>query len=307
MAELANERVAYYNGEIRLERDVLIPFRDHGFKFGDAAFDTLRSFGHRIFKLEAHVNRLYRSLRYLQIDPGLAPEEMMRITEEVFAKNRHLLAPDDDYWITERVSRGVVTPEGDAVVQEGATVIVECMPIPFKSRARLYRDGIDLVVPPVRRTPPESLSPRAKTQNYLNLILGDLGAKARDPEAWSLMLDHAGNVAEGMASNFFMVTDGRLLTPDERFVLGGISRETVIELAREIGVALEETDIDLFDVYNADEAFLTSTSLALCPVRSVDGRVIGAGTIPGPVTQRLLDAYGALVGLDIAGQYLKRL
>ena len=307
MAELANQRVAYYNGEIRLERDVLIPFRDHGFKFGDAAFDTLRSFGHRIFKLEAHVNRLYRSLRYLRIDPGLGPEEMMRITEEVFTKNRHLLAPDEDYWITERVSRGLETPEGEAVVQEGATVIVECAPIPFKSRARLYRDGIDLVVPPVRRTPPECLSPRAKTQNYLNLILGDLGAKARAPEAWSLMLDCAGNVAEGMASNFFMVTAGRLLTPEARFVLDGISRETVIELAREIGVALEETDIDLYDVYNADEAFLTSTSLALCPVRSVDGRVIGAGTVPGPVTQRLLDAYGALVGLDIAEQYLKRL
>ena len=81
----------------------------------------------------------------------------------------------------------------------------------------------------------------------------------------------------------------------------------MIELAREIGVPVEETDIDLYDVYNADEAFLTSTSLALCPVRSVDGRVIGAGTVLGPVTQRLLDAYGALVGLDIAGQYLKRL
>lgn len=304
---LANERVAYFNGKIVPESDVLIPFRDRGFMAGDAVFDTARTVRHRIFKLKEHIDRLYRSLRYIQVDPRISPKEMTDITEEVVQRNLHLIDADDDYWVSQRISRG--SDSADAVAGRGATptVIVECRPLPLKQRARLFRDGIDVIVPSVRRAAPDMLSPRAKTHNYLNLIMGDLEAKAADPESWAVLLDVNGNLCEGTGSNIFIVRGTTVMTPRERFVLPGISRETVIELAKEIGQPLVEADIDLYDAYTADEAFLTSTSLCICPVRSINGRHVGCDAIPGPVTQRLIDAYARLLDFDFVGQYKRRL
>jgi branched-chain amino acid aminotransferase len=304
---LANERVAYFNGKFVPESDVLIPFRDRGFMAGDAVFDTARTFRHKIFKLREHIDRLYNSLRYIQIDPGVPPKELTAITEEVIARNLHLIDADDDYWVSQRISRG--SDSADSVAGRGAapTVIVECRPLPLKQRARLFRDGIDVIVPSVRRTAPDMLSPRAKTHNYLNLIMGDLEAKAADPESWAVLLDANGNLCEGTGSNIFIVRNGTVLTPKARYVLPGISRETVIELAREIGQPLAEADIDLYDAYTADEAFLTSTSLCICPVRSINGRRVAADAVPGPVTQRLADAYAKLLDFDFVAQYKRRL
>jgi branched-chain amino acid aminotransferase len=299
------DRIAYFNGRFVPEREVLIPFRDRGFKFGDAVFDTTRTFGHRVFKLAEHVERLYRSLRYLRIDPGVTPARMIEITAEVVRKNLPLLEPDEDYWVTQRVSRGVDPAFRDVWGHAGPTVIVECVPLPLRERASLFRDGIRVVTPSVRRTPPEALSPRVKTHNYLNLIAADLEVKARDPEAWAVLLDTQGNLAEGLGSNIFLVQRGAVVTPREQAVLAGISRDTVIALARELGVSVVEKDLDLYDAMTADEAFLTSTSLCLCPVATVNGARIG-GDVPGPVTRQLTEAYCRLVDFDFVAQYLKR-
>ena len=284
---------------------MLVPFRDRGFLYGDAVFDMTRTFGHRIFKLKEHIERFYRSLKYVQIDPGLTPDELKAISEEVVEQNLPVLDRDEDCWVGQRVSRGLSEVEGEE--RSGPTTIVECTPLPLKKRARLYRDGIDVIVPSVRRVPPESLSPRVKSHNYLNLIMGDLAARALNPEAWAVLLDINGNVAEGLGSNFFTVQQGTLYTPREQYVLGGISRETVIELALKLGIQVIEKDLDLFDVYNAEEAFLTSTSLCICGVRAVNGVEIGGGRIPGAVTGRLTEAYTQLVDCDFVAQYLKHL
>ncbi len=300
------QRIAYFNGRFVPEREVLVPFRDRGFKYGDAVFDTTRTFGHRPFKVAEHVDRLYRSLRYLRIDPGLTAAQMIDITEEVLRRNLPLLEPDDDYWVTQRVSRGLDAAHRDIWNQTGPTVIVECVPLPLRERASLYRDGIAVVTPSVRRTPPQSLSPRVKTHNYLNMIAGDLEVRAQNPSAWAILLDTAGNLAEGLGSNIFLVAEGRVLTPREQSVLAGISRETVIDLAREAALTVVETDLDLYDAYNADEAFLTSTSLCICPIGTVNGARIG-GLVPGPVTRQLTEAYSRFVEFDFVAQYLKRL
>ncbi len=302
----ANHRVAYFNGRIVPEREVVLPFRDRGFKYGDAAFDMTRTFGGRAFKLKEHVARLYRSLRYLRIDPGIGEAEMVAASEAVLDRNRHFLTPDTDYWVGQRVSRGVDAVGDEGWDHTGPNVIVECIPLPLKARARLFRDGIDIVVPPTRRVAPDMLSPRAKTHNYLNLITADLEAKAQDPEAWSVLLDAEGHLAEGIGSNLFLVRDGEVLTPRERWVLPGISRETVIELCGALGIACREADLDLYDAATADEMFMTSTSLCLCPVRSIGGRHLPA-PVPGPLTRRLSDAYAAAVGCDFVAQYLKHL
>ena len=307
MAGATSERVAYFNGRIVPEREVRIPFRDRGFKYGDAVFDTTRTFGHRIFRLGEHIERLYRSLRYLRMDPGLTPAALAGITGEVLRRNLPLLPPDEDYWVTQRVTRGLDPSDREAFGQDGPTVIVECLPLPLRERAPLYRDGIRIVVPSVRRTAPDALSARTKTHNYLNVIAGDLEVKARDPEAWAILLDVHGNLAEGIGSNVFLVQGGTVSTPREQFVLPGVSRQTVIELARESGLPLVEKDLDLFDAYNAEEAFLTSTSLCVCPVQSVNGVRVGDGRVPGPVTRRLTEAYCRLVDHDFVAQYLKHL
>ncbi|HEY1796965.1 MAG TPA: aminotransferase class IV [Stellaceae bacterium] len=301
-----NQRVAYFNGNYVPEREVVIPFRDRGFKYGDAAFDMTRTFGGRIFKIEEHVARFYRSLRYLKIDPGLSQAEMVAISNEVLERNRHFLTSDTDFWVGQRVSRGVDAVGDEGWEQSGPTVIVECIPLPLKARARLFRDGIDIVVPPTRRTAPDMLSPRAKTHNYLNLIMADLEAKAQDKEAWSVLLDVSGHLAEGIGSNLFLVRDGEVLTPRDRFVLPGVSRATVIELCGSLGIACHEADLDLYDAATADEAFMSSTSLCLCPVRSIGGRALPT-PVPGPITRRLTEAYAKSVGCDFVAQYLKQL
>jgi branched-chain amino acid aminotransferase len=304
---LGNERVAWFNGRIVRESEVLIPFRDQGFLRGDAVFDMTRSFNGKAFRLGEHVTRLYRSLRYLDIDPGLSPAQMASTSEEVLALNRHLLGPGEDYWLAQRISRGVSRVPGDNWEHYGPNVIVECVPLPLRERAKHFRDGIDVVTPSLRRTPPDALSPRAKMHQYLNLVLADREVKAQNPDAWAVLLDVNGNLAEGQGSNIFLVRDGALTTPRERYVLPGVSRQATIDLAHQLQIPFEEKHLDLYDAYTADECFLTSTSLCICGVRSLNGRVFGADRVPGPVTQRLIDAYKEMVGCDFVAQYLARL
>ena len=295
------ERVAYVNGRIVPESEARVSIVDRGFILGDAVFDTTRTFGHKIFRLDEHLERLFDSLRYTRIDPGMSRNQLAELTMQVLEANLPLLEKEDDYWVTQRVTRG--TPNGDGGFDP--TVIVDCQPLPFLERSRYYRDGLPVRTPSVRRTPPESMSPRAKTHNYLNLVMGDLEVKAADPQALSILLDLDGNLCEGMGSNIFLVRDGELATPRDRFVLAGISRSVTFELARSLNLPVHQMDIDLFDAYAAEEVFVTSTSFCICPVSTINGSPVGAGRIPGPVTRRLQEAYSELVGIDIIRQYTR--
>ena len=307
MSERANQRIAYFNGRYVPEAEVRVPYRDRSFIYGDGCFDMTRTFAGKPFRVKEHIDRFYRSLAYLRIDIGMSAEQMMEVTHEVVRRNAHLLGKGDDWWVGQRVSRGVKAVGDEGWDHTGPNVIVDCQPLPFAARAAHYRDGIRVIVPSVRRTPPSSLSPRVKTHNYLNMIVADQEVRERDADAWAVLLDENGNLAEGLGSNIFVVKDGRISTPQGRYVLEGVSRQTVIELAKAEGFDLVERDIDLYDAYTADEVFLTSTSLCLCPVSKVNHAAIGGGTVPGPVAARLLKAYSAYVGVDIAEQYLSRL
>ncbi len=308
MTTIANQRVAYFNGRYVPENEVLVPFRDRSFVYGDAAFDVTRTFNGVPYRLAEHVARLYRSLKYLRIDPGLSAAEMTAISAEVLERNKHLIGKGEDFWLSQRISRGVDAVGDEGWDYTGPTVIVECKPLPFKQRAPMYRDGINLKFSSVRRTAPDALTPRAKTHNYLNLIMANLEVMDEaDDLAWTMLLDANGNLCEALGSNIFLVQDGTLLTPREQFVLPGISRQTVIDLAAELDIPFQEKDLDPFDSAVADEMFLTSTAFCVCPVATVNGATVGNGTVPGPMTARLLQAYSDLVDCDIAGQYLSHL
>lgn len=295
---MTQERVAYVNGEIVPDREAKISIHDAGFTHGDAVFDTTRTFGGEIFRLSEHLDRFKNSLKYMRLDPGLSKQKWVDLTMEVLETNLPLLEQNDDYWVTQRVTRGVDgTP----------SVIIECVPLPFKARAKFYRDGLPVIVPSVRRTPPEAMSPRAKVHNYINLKQAELEVQAQNADAWPVLLDVNGNIAEGPGANVFLVKNGVVTTPKEQYVLPGISRQTAIDLAQELNIELHEGDVDLFDAYTADEIFITSTSFCIVPVSTFNGSKIGESEMPGPVTDRLQKAYSGLVGIDFVGQYLERL
>jgi branched-chain amino acid aminotransferase len=307
MTPLSICRTAWFNGKFMPETHVLIPFRDRGWKYGDGAFDMTRTFNGRPFRLKEHIDRFYRSLRYLRLDPGMSPQAMIDVSEDILERNEQLRDAAGDWWLGQRVSRGVDPIDEEVPEHSGPNVVVHCTPLPLKARARHFRDGIDVWTPPQRRIAPDMLSPRAKTHNYLNMIVAEQSVKAHDPEGWAVLLDINGNLAEGMGSNIFVVRDGKLHTPSERYVLAGISRQMTLDLARKLDIPALECDIDLYDAANADEMFLTSTSLCIAGVRSFNGAKIGDGQVPGPVTRRLTDAYVAEVGCDFVKQYLDRL
>jgi branched-chain amino acid aminotransferase len=144
--------------------------------------------------------------------------------------------------------------------------------------------------------------------NYLNMVVAEQPVKAQNPAAWAMLLDENGNLAEGQGSNVFIVQDGRLRTPRERYVLPGVSRQMTMDLAHKLGIPCEEADIDLYDAANADEMFLTATSLCILPVRSFNGQVVGGEwTGAGPITKQLIAAYSEEVGCDFVQQYLDRI
>jgi branched-chain amino acid aminotransferase len=299
------DRMAYFNGSIVPESEVRVSFRDYGFQMGDGAFDSARSVAHKPFLFKEHVDRLYKSLGYLRLDPGLSPKEMLALTHEIFEKNRPLLAEHDDYWVSQWVSRGMRSM--NRIAAEGApTVIIECSPLPFRGRAQSMRDGLDVMTPAgIRRTPPEAISPRYKSMSYGNLVAGDIEVQAMRPGATCILLDTRGCLCEGLGSNIFIVRDGEVLTPHERYVLAGLSRQTLMGIAADKQIPLREADIDLYDAYVADEAFITSTSWCLVPVKSINGKPLAAGAW-GPVTRRLSEGYKErLGGFDYVAQYTR--
>jgi branched-chain amino acid aminotransferase len=300
-----HERVAYFNGSIVPESQVRVSFRDYGFSVGDGAFDTARSAGHKPFLFREHIDRLFKSLAYLRLDPGLSAKQMLDLTLEVFERNLPLLEEHDDYWVTQWISRGVRSLARTSA--EGApTVIIECSPLPLKARARGMQEGLEVITPGgIRRTPPEAISPRYKSLSYGNLVAGDVEVQALKPGATCVLLDTRGCLCEGLGSNIFIVRDGEVLTPHERYVLAGLSRQTVMEIAGDLSVPLREADIDLYDAYVAEEAFITSTSWCLVPVKSINGKIMSAGAW-GPVTRALSDGYKQrLGGFDYVAQYTR--
>ena len=300
---MSTERVAYVNGEILPENQASVSINDRGFLYGDAVFDTTRTFNREIFRLEQHLDRLYDSLRYMRIDPGMDKSEMKEITMVVLNKNLEILPEGEDYWVSQRVTRGVRGLPGGMK----PSVVIECFPLPIEERAEYYRDGIKMITSSIRRTAPESLSPRAKMHNYINLIQAELEVQSQDPKALALLLDVNGNLCEGHGANIFLVNKGVIYTPKEQFVLAGISRQVTIELAANLGYEIKETALDVFDAYIADEIFVTSTSFCICPVAAINGLAVKSESIPGKVTLELQNAYSRLVKMDFVKQYLDKL
>lgn len=301
------EAEVYLNGSFVPESEAKVSVLDRGFNGGEGVYDVTRGYGHRLFKLREHVDRLYRSLRYTRIDCGIAPDEMERLSNEVFERNRHFLGKEDDFAVWQVVSRGV---QQSSIGQKGSgkpTVTIFCIPVAFTGFARQYLDGAMLMTPSTRRIPPQSLEAKAKITNKMNHVLALHEAQMVDPRCTPLMLDIDGNISETHMGNFFFVSRGKLFTSTERNVLGGVTRSTIMtELAPALNLEVIEGNFTPYDVYAADEAFTCSTSPTITPVKSLNGTSINGG-VPGPVTLRLMKAWIEMVGVDFVSQALGHL
>ena len=292
------EHIAYYNGEWMPYDEVRIHPQDRGFTVGDVVFDVERTFNGKSFRMKQHIDRLYRSLKYVRIDPGLTPEEMTDITEEAIRRNEQFRAEVGDYRTNQWVTRGI-GGMGSSTGQ--ATLCVNVLPLEFSRYARSYESGQHGVITKTRSYPPGALDPKIKHHNRMNFNLAALEAEDVDPGAWALLLDMDGNLSEGTGYNYFLVTDGVIRTATDKAVLQGVSRGMVFELADQLGIPCVEEDLQPYDLYTADEAFFASTSYCVLPMTQVDKRDIGDGK-PGPITQQLLAAWSEAVGLEIIDQ-----
>jgi branched-chain amino acid aminotransferase len=300
------EAIVYLNGEFVPEREAKVAVWDRGFSGGDGVYEVTRTFGHRTFKLDAHIARLYRSLKYVRIDCGLSPADLETLSREILRRNLHLLKPVDDVAIWQVISRGRLQSTLSHKASSKPTVAIYCLPVAFEGFARQYVEGCLLMTPSTRRTPPQSLDPQAKITNKMNHMMAAFEAQQVDPRCVPLMLDIEGNIAETHLGNFFFVKNGTLCTSTEKTVLGGITRSSLIAMAREMRIPVVEGNFTPFDVYNADEAFTTSTSPTITPVRSLNGVAVGA-VVPGPLTLGFIRKWNAMVGIDIVEQAMSHL
>ncbi len=281
----------WIDGRVVDASEARIPVTDHGFLYGDGVFEGLRVYARRVFRLARHLERLSASARTIGLElPGgaAAMERIVLETARAFGK--------DEAYVRLVVSRGEGPLGVDPTLCPTPRVVCLVDEVQLYSAEKLAR-GIDLATASVRRPAPDVIDPRVKSLNYLNSVLAKREAKLRGADE-ALILNAAGQIAEASVANVFAVKRGALLTPPPTDgALEGITRDTVLDLARGLGIPAAERTLGRVDLFGADEVFLSGTGARLVPVGSLDGTRLG-GAIPGPVFHQLALAFGERVKVD---------
>jgi branched-chain amino acid aminotransferase len=276
---------ASVNGEITPAEEARVSVLDNGFTFGDAVYETLRTYGGRPFHLDRHLERLRRSAERLAI-PTPAGDALARDLDALLARAAN---PESYIRIIVTRGRGDISYHFDRV--KGPTVVMVVKPY-APLPAASYTAGIAIILSSVRRNSPQALDPAIKSCNLLNNILAMREAQAKDAFE-AILLNEMGEIAETAGANVFMVKDGTVLTPPlDAGILPGVTRQLVLDLAPGLALTVREEPVSVKDLLAADEVFITSTLKEVLPVATIDGRPVGAGG-PGPVTLRLLAALRA--------------
>jgi branched-chain amino acid aminotransferase len=278
----------YISGKLYDKADAKISVFDHGLLYGDGVFEGIRIYDGKVFRLREHIDRLYDSARAIYLEIPLSREQMMDAVASTIQAN----AKRNGY-IRLIVTRGAGSLGLDIRKTSDPQVIVIVDDISLYP-PELYENGLEIITAATVRIPPNALSPRIKSLNYLNNILAKIeGVRAGCLEA--LMLNHKGEVAECTGDNVFLIKHRVLRTPPlDAGILAGVTRGAVIELARGADIPVEEVALTRYDVYAADECFLTGTAAEVIPVVKCDGRPIGTGK-PGPITRQLRERFHQLI------------
>ncbi|OFW58874.1 MAG: branched-chain-amino-acid transaminase [Actinobacteria bacterium RBG_16_64_13] len=274
----------YIDGEFYSKEDAKVSVFDHGLLYGDGVFEGIRNYGGRVFELDPHIDRLYASAKVIALEIPLSREELVEAMMETIRRNEG----ENDY-IRLVVTRGV----GDLGLNPSkcpkATVFCIVGNITLYP-AEVYERGFKVKTLSTRRNDPQAVNPAIKSLNYLNNVMGSLELRGVDVNE-GLFLTTSGYVCECTADNVFLIKGNKLMTPSPALgALPGITRAVVMRLAAGVGMELEEGFYTLYDVYNADEAFLTGTAAEVGPVVELDRRPIGAG-VPGPITKDIITRF----------------
>ena len=282
-----SEAVCWLNGALMSAHAARVPVLDHGLLYGDGVFEGIRFYRGKPFRLDAHLDRLHRSASAMRLT---LPYDRETFAAAVAATIAAYGRPDGYLRLVVTRGAGRLGLDPASCRQPNVIIIADELALVSESvRAR----GARVVIASTRRIAPDALDPRIKSLNYLNHILARIEATNAGADE-AILLNARGHVAEGTADNVFAVRDGVLLTPPVTDgALAGITRAAVIELAETSGIPWAERSLGAFDLYTAEECFLTGTGAELIPVREVDGRALG--TCPGPVFRRLLAAFHGLV------------
>ena len=273
----------YIDGQFLPREQAKISVFDHGLLYGDGAFEGIRAYNGRVFRLMEHVDRLFDSAKTIDLIPPITKEEMAKVIIETLRKNNL-----KNGYIRPIITRGVGDLGLDPRKCEKPTVI--CIAVEWGAMyGDLYEKGLVAVSVSVRRNDASALPPNVKSLNYLNNILAKIEANYKGGDE-AIIFDTNGYVAEGSGDNIFVVKNGVIITPPTLNNLRGITREVVLEIAQSMGITVKEQNMGYFDLYSADEVFVTGTAAEVGPITKIDGRSIGTGR-PGPVTRQLIAAF----------------
>ncbi|HEY6585948.1 MAG TPA: branched-chain-amino-acid transaminase [Candidatus Methanoperedens sp.] len=282
--------VIYFNGKFVPKQEARTSIYDHGFLYGDGVFEGIRAYNGRVFRLNEHLDRMYDSAKAIDLKIPLSKDDMKKAIIETMKRNNLR-----DAYIRPIVSRG----DGDLGLDPRKCPIPNVFIITQEWGAMygdLYEKGLTGITVGVRRNAPEAMPPNIKSLNYLNNILAKIEANAKGGDE-AIMFDVHGNLSEGSGDNIFVVKNGQVITPPALNNLRGITRAAAVELARKEGIDVLETNMGLFDLYTADEVFVTGTAAEIGPITKIDGRLIADGN-PGKITKMLMSAFKELTKIE---------
>ena len=296
------------NGEFIPETEAKVSIYDSSLMFGDMVFEMTRSFNGEQFKLMEHIDRLFDGIKILRIPFSQTKEEVYEACMQTIEKNSSFFAEDDEHRLMIDVSRGLLgIYEGIEGLRKGSNLIIADFPLRWtvSTMGDLFTTGINAVVTSQRAIPAQLMDPKIKNRSRLFYLMANIEASQFEGNNnWALLLDQEGFISEGTGDNFFIIKNNVVITPEGRNILRGISRQYIMEeVAPKLGMPVIEKNIEPFDVYTADEAFMTGTPFCMLPVTSFNGVKIGSGKV-GPKFSELLNAWCDNVGVNIKEQII---
>ncbi len=299
-----NEPLVFLNDEFIPASQAHLNIYDLGVVLGATLTEMTRTFKHTPFRLEDHIARLYRSCKYANLKLPFSEQEMLEKTIELSTANCKLLREDEDLGIVHFVTPGeqpLYAGSAMGIARLTPTICIHSFALPFFAWHHFFDEGVHVVTPAIRHIPPQCIDPKTKNRSRFHWHLADQQTHQVDPKAISLLLDLEGNITECSGSNFVIVKGRTTYSPTSRNILGGVSLQTVRELSAELGLVWVEKDLQIYDVVNADEAWLTTTPYCLAPCTRINGQPVGDGKI-GPLFHQVMKAWSERVGMDIPAQ-----
>lgn len=302
----SKSRLVYFNGKFIEEKEARISIYDSALMFGDMVFEMTRSFNKKHFKLKEHIERLFYGLKILRININMSKNEMYKACLKTAEVNDHLFDKNDEHRLMIDVSRGLLgIYHGIKELNKGPNVIIADFPLRWtvSGMGKLFDTGINAVITSQRVIPASLMDPKIKNRSRLFYLNANLEASLfKGENNWALMLDTDGFIAEGSGNNFFIIKDGTVISPEGRNMLRGISRSYVMnELCKKMKIKVIERNIEPYDVYNADEAFITGTPFCMLPVVTLNGTKIGTGKVGG-LFNKMLNFWSKEQKVDIKKQ-----